>query len=274
MVKMIAVASVAAGGLLVQVAVAGGVPGTAPAPVIPQSTSTPIAKYLAAQGVKIAEEFGGPSGLRGVVADNGRERRVFYVTADGKTLIAGQLFDATGANLAAADARRVGIPGPGQTHVKALGEAELKALWQRVEALRAVSEGSSGQVVYVFFDPNCPYCHRLWDALSSAVKSGNLQVRWLPVAILKDDSKGLGAAIYAAPSPGVALAKMADRSLVAVAVSERVNRDIAMNLLALRDTGFTGVPLLMFRNGDRIEMISGVPDQAQIDAWRGGKGKR
>jgi len=99
-------------------------------------------------------------------------------------------------------------------------------------------------------------------------------VRWLPVAILKDDSKGLGAAIYAAPNPSAALAKMADRSLAAVAVSDKVNRDIAMNLLALRDTGFTGVPLLMFRNGGRIEMISGVPDEAQIDAWRAGKGKK
>lgn len=257
-------------GCLVMAIGAGGSVAAGPGASAASAAGSPVVKHLASQGVRITDEFAAASGLRAVVADNGKERRLFYVTADGNTLIAGQLFDSKGSNLTSLDMRKTGIQDQAPGQAKPLGEPELKALWKRVEGLRAVSEGAGGKTVYVFFDPNCPYCHRLWSALSSAVKDGKLQVRWLPVAILKDDSKGLGAAIYAAADPSSALSRMASRTLAPAAVTDKVNRDIALNLLALRDTGFTGVPLLMFKRGDRVEMISGVPAESQLNAWRSG----
>lgn len=74
-----------------------------------------------------------------------------------------------------------------------------------VEALRKegalVHQGHAGPLVYVFWDPNCIYCHKLWDEVQSAIGAGKLQVDWAPVAILKPSSAAKAAAILASPSP-------------------------------------------------------------------------
>jgi len=230
----------------------------------PDKGSTPVEQHLASQGVKIVQSFTSASGLRAIVADNGTEKRMFYITPDGKSLIVGMVFDAQGNNITSADMNKAGVSDVGGA--KVMGDAQLQALWDRVEKRRWVQEGKSGKVIYAFFDANCPYCHRLWSTLRAGVQAGKIQVRWLPVAILKDTSKGLGAAIYSAANPSDALARMVNRQLQPVSINERDNRDMALNLLLLRDTGYTGVPTLMFKRGTRIVSMMGAPDDKELAA--------
>lgn len=234
------------------------------ATVAAQDKATPVEQHLAAQGVKVVQSFSSVSGLRAIVADNGAEKRLFYITPDGKSLIVGMVFDAQGNNVTSGDMSKAGVSDVGGA--KVMGDAQLQALWDRVEKRRWVQEGKSGKVIYAIFDPNCPYCHRLWGSMRAAVQAGKVQVRWLPVAILKDTSKGLGAAIYSSANPSEALAKMVNRQLQPVAVSERDNRDMALNLLLLRDTGYTGVPALMFKRGNKIVSMMGAPDDRELAA--------
>lgn len=229
-----------------------------------QDKGTPVEQHLASQGVKVVQSFSSASGLRAIVADNGAEKRLFYITPDGKSLIVGMVFDAQGNNITSGDMSKAGVSDVGGA--KVMGDAQLQALWDRAEKRRWIQEGKSGKVVYAIFDPNCPYCHRLWGTLRAAVQAGKVQVRWLPVAILKDNSKGLGAAIYSASNPSEALAKMVNRQLQPVAVSDRDNRDLALNLLLLRDTGYTGVPALMFKRGNKIVSMMGAPDDRELAA--------
>lgn len=226
--------------------------------------ATPVEQHLASKGVKIVQSFPAASGLRAIVADNGTEKRLFYVTPDGKSLIAGMVFDAQGNNLTGADMAKAGVSDVGGAGV--MSEAQRVALWERVEKRRWVQDGKAGKVIYAFFDANCSYCHRFWAAMRAGVEAGKVQVRWLPVALLKESSKGLGAAIYSAPNPGAALSKMVNRQLEPVSVSERDKQDMAHNILLLRDTGYTGVPTLMFKRGDKVVVMMGAPEEKELAA--------
>lgn len=228
-------------------------------------TVTPAEQRLLSKGVKVTQSFPSVSGLRAIIADSGTEKRLFYITPDGQSLIVGMVFDQEGNNVTTADMKKAGVSDAGGS--KMLSDAQLQSLWDRAEKRRWVQEGKSGKVIYAIFDPNCPYCHRLWSTLQNSVQAGKIQVRWLPVALLKDTSKGMGAAIYTAAKPSEALAMMVNRQLQPLAVvNDRENRDMAHNLLLLRDTGYTGVPALLFKRGNKVVAMMGAPDDRELAA--------
>lgn len=68
-----------------------------------------------------------------------------------------------------------------------------------------ITEGQGRRVVYVFFDPNCPSCQLLYQNLRSFIGSHDLQLRWIPVAVVNVTSLGRAAAILEAPDPPAAL---------------------------------------------------------------------
>ena len=68
-----------------------------------------------------------------------------------------------------------------------------------------IAEGRGTRAVYVFFDPNCPSCQLLYKNLRSFIGSHNLQLRWIPVAVVNVTSLGKAAAILEAPDPIEAL---------------------------------------------------------------------
>lgn len=232
--------------------------------VLAAEKKSAVEQHLEGKGVKVVNSFSSISGLRAVIADNGTEKRLFYITPDGNSLIAGMVFDAKGNNITSEDMKKAGVNDVGGA--KVLGDTQLQALWKRVEQRRWIQEGKVGKLVYVFFDPNCPYCHRLWTTLKAGVDAGKIQVRWLPVAILKDTSKGLGAALYTAPNGTEAMAQMVNHQLQPIAVKEKENRDLAQNLLLLRDTGYTGVPAIMLKRGNRVVSMMGYPDDQELTA--------
>jgi len=228
-----------------------------------ENNITPAEQHLLSQGVKITQRFVSGSGMRAIVADSGTEKRLFYLTADGKHLVSGIVFDAQGNNVTNADMNKAGVPSVVGAE-KIMNAAQLRQLWDRAEQRSWIQDGKSGKLIYVFFDPNCPYCHRLWATLRAGVQAGKVQVRWLPVALLKDTSEPLGAAIYANPDEG--LGQMVNHQLQPVAVSNQVKRNMALNLLLLRDTGYTGVPVLMFKRGEKVAALMGSPDEKELAA--------
>jgi thiol:disulfide interchange protein DsbG len=55
------------------------------------------------------------------------------------------------------------------------------------------------------FDPNCGYCQLLYKNLQTFIAPYNLQLRWIPVAIVDATSLGKAAAIMQAKDPKAAL---------------------------------------------------------------------
>ena len=51
-----------------------------------------------------------------------------------------------------------------------------------------IKEGKGPHIIYIFFDPNCPFCHRLYVNTRAWIKQGKVQLRWIPVGILTTTS--------------------------------------------------------------------------------------
>jgi len=86
--------------------------------------------------------------------------------------------------------------GTGNETWKALGES----------AWIPDGRANAPRVVYVFIDPNCPYCSRFWSDARPWVESGKVQLRHVMVGILGSTSPAKAAAILSAKDPTAALA--------------------------------------------------------------------
>ncbi|WP_407549614.1 thiol:disulfide interchange protein DsbG [Xanthomonas euvesicatoria] len=257
MARLINVVGIA---LLMACAVAQGAQ-PAPAPTVAE-------RHLMSSGVKVTHRFDSVSGLRAIVADNGTDKRLFYVTPDGKSLIAGLVFDETGRNVTTEDMGRAGISANGNTTT--ITQLQAQKIWQRVQGLKGLKDGSAGADIYVFVDPTCQYCHRLMSMVRPYIVAGKLQVRWLPVAILSSRSPGLAEAMYKAPNVAQAIQSVSTNMLKPLPETEAMRLQLAQNLLAMRDTGQTGVPLMVYRVGQRVVIKTGVPTDAELSALAGG----
>ncbi|KAF1702926.1 thiol:disulfide interchange protein DsbG [Pseudoxanthomonas kaohsiungensis] len=244
---------------------------TAPAP--PDSTDQPegavaptaAERFLLEQGSTITTAFTSESGLKAIVAERGTEQRLFYVTADGGYLISGTVYDAKGGNVTNNDLARAAIPADSGRHVI---DAEMAAIWEQAGGLDYVAEGAAEdpeKIVYVIFDPQCPYCHQLWGMIRPVAAAGRIQVRWIPVAILSESSKNLAAAIYQAKDASRALTEMGGGTLTGVKVTEKTAAELERNLQLLQASGYTGVPTILYMDDGRPRGIMSVPGEEQFN---------
>lgn len=150
---------------------------------------------LEKRGLTIVGALPNPAGLNAYAAHMGTQPVALYVTPDGKHVIAGTLFDAAGKDLTA-DALE-------KTLAKPMGAA----VWGQLEKSHWIADGrgSAPRTVYVFTDPNCPYCNKLWADARPWVDAGKLQLRHVMVGILTPTSAGKAAALLGAKDPAAAL---------------------------------------------------------------------
>lgn len=132
-----------------------------------------------------------------------------------------------------------------------------------------ITEGKSPHVVYIFFDPNCPYCHRLYTDTRGAVKRNEVELRWIPVGVLTATSFGKAAAILDAKDPLKAFYQNEDHYArgdggggidEALGASDKTDKALSTNAGLLRLSGFDAVPSMLFRadNGQAV-VIQGAP---------------
>jgi thiol:disulfide interchange protein DsbG len=167
----------------------------------------------------------------------------------------------------------------GLTLVATPGHADDRAatLLGKMGQATSISEGNGPHLIYVFFDPNCPYCHKLYEELRPYVKTGGLEVRWVPVGILTRTSLGKAAAILEAKSPIQAFYKNEDdwnfgdtpnggiEPLPKPAESAvfKLNANAAL----LNEAGISGVPVTVFRGDDgKAYFFTGARDAGRLAA--------
>lgn len=232
-------------------------------------TPTEAERYLLGNGVKIPMAFQSASGLKAIVADNGSERKLMYVTPDGKHLILGMVYDTAGNNLTNDDMNRSAVR-PSEAAAPAMSATDKIALWDAAGKLDYIEEGRGDRIVYAVFDPTCPYCHTLYQETRKFAAAGNARIRWIPVAILSESSKGLAAALYGSRDRTAGMADLMAGSVTPIKVEKPAALALAKNLLFLRDTGHTGVPLVLYRGAEGVQMVAEVPSEAQYAQMFGG----
>ena len=145
------------------------------------------------------------------------------------------------------------------------------ALLDDIDQATWVAQGGGNRVLYIFFDPNCPYCHQLYEKLSPLVGPENLQLRWIPVGLLAESSLPKAAAILQAQDPLAAFEQseqdfgMSDEGpgggiSPAKRILDKTRLDLAANLSLLQGQNIGAVPVVVLRATDgQGFMFQGVP---------------
>ncbi|AOF86022.1 thioredoxin family protein [Hydrogenophaga sp. RAC07] len=150
---------------------------------------------LEKKGLSLVGKFPSPSGMTAYAAHAGTEPMALYLMPDGKHVIVGTLFDATGKNLTVTGLEKV------------LAQPMTEAVWGKLEKSHWIADGreDAPRTVYVFTDPNCPYCNKLWADARPWVDTGKVQLRHVMVGILTPTSAGKAAALLGDKNPAAAL---------------------------------------------------------------------
>jgi len=146
-------------------------------------------------------------------------------------------------------------------------------LMQRLDRAHWISAGakSPGRVVYVFTDPNCPYCNDLWKAMRTA-RAADVQIRYLLVAVISPDSKGKDAAILESADPATAFDRsernfekggIPPKAKWQPATTEAISANEAL-MLALHIYGTPG--LVYLGEPNEVRVFAGMPDAGQLRA--------
>ena len=219
-------------------------------------------------GLKVVADFDTPAGLKGWVMQQGTQYSIVYTTADGKFLMTGVMVDEDGKNLSAEYAQKY-IPKPDYT-----------AAYKELDSAVFFTEGAKDDknMIYVFFDPNCIFCHMFWKAVQPYEKAG-LQVRWIPVAFLKKDSAAKAVALMTAKDPAASMAinmskfNKDDESGgidAAVNPSEELLEKIRANGVLMDKFSSSGTPTIAWKDKDgKVNAVSGFPRLSALPAMTG-----
>lgn len=145
----------------------------------------------------------------------------------------------------------------------------------RIDQATWIAEGKSEHVVYIFFDPNCPYCHRVYVDTRDWIKNNSVQLRWIPVGVLTPTSHGKALTLLDAKDPVKLFHESEDKFSGAdggaldesLGGSEKAEKALKVNAEILRLTGFDAVPSLLFRaNNDQAILVRGAPPAENLKA--------
>jgi thiol:disulfide interchange protein DsbG len=155
----------------------------------------PALQALQKRGISVLDTFPSKTGLKAYAAMVDGRPVAFYVAPDGHVIAGAALGeDGKGADEEALDA----------VARRPLGEQG----WKQLDASHWIADGkpTAPRVVYMFTDPNCPYCAKFWNDARPWVDSGKVQLRHVIVGILTPTSRAKAAALLADKNPSEALA--------------------------------------------------------------------
>lgn len=222
-----------------------------------------IKEAVDAGAAKVVRSFPAASGLTGWVLSKGGQYSIVYSTPDKKTLLLGSLINEKGENLSS------------QYEEKYSPKPDFNALWPQLEKSAYVSEGTSNNpknVIYVFVDANCPFCHMAWKALQPYEKAG-LQVRWVLVATLGPTSMPKAIEVMTASNktaafrvmeenhgkPWTANDKLSESAQPASAAAIRANTEL------MSAFGVNGTPGIIWKNKEgKVSVKAGMPRLTEL----------
>jgi thiol:disulfide interchange protein DsbG len=231
-------------------------------PAAPVVATPPALDFPLQHGYHVIRSFQAVSGLTGWVLQSADgDYSVFYSTSDGQSLITGDLLTSEGDSLSD---RYV------DQYVPA---ADLSAIWARLEKARTIVGGtrsSPKSVIYVVMDPNCIFCHLLWIALQPYEAAG-LQVRWVPVGFLHQDSAAKAAALLqGGESAFTQLQQNFDEKaesggITGIPITAELKAALDANLALMRDAHVQGTPGVFYRDSaGTVRRQSGMPSLEQL----------
>ena len=212
-------------------------------------------KALEAEGVEVVGTFKAPGGLTGYAGLAGMQPLAIYLTGDGKHAIVGTMIDGKGNNLSEKPVADL------------VNKPMTDQVWKQLGQSTWVGDGknTAPRIVYVFTDPNCPYCNKFWNDARPWVKAGKVQLRHVMVAILGPTSPGKAAAILAAKDPEAALTQHEQgHATGGIKPLSRIPQETAAQLETnqklMQQLGSSATPTIFYKDaGGKVRKIQGAP---------------
>lgn len=211
---------------------------------------------LSRDQVTIVQAFPSLGNLQGFVVKpkNGQGApSLVYVDANGQYAVVGAVLTPEGVNQSEADTQ------------KYINAGSAKDALADSPGTTWIQDGNPNakHMAYVVADPNCIYCHKLYELTRPAVQSGDLSLRWIWVGFLRDSSPGIAKAILAAKDPAAAMAQNENQfnesqEAGGLPPLSNANSDIeakyAKNMAFLNKYQFPGTPVLIYQSTDGTPM--------------------
>lgn len=217
-------------------------------------------QQIEAKGVKIKGSFDAPDGLRGYAAEYQSRGMALYLTPDGKHVLVGSLFDEQGQDLSEAPLQKL-VYAP-----------MAKEVWAKMEKSNWIADGKADapRIVYLFSDPNCPYCNMFWQQARPWVEAGKVQLRHIMVGIIREDSPGKSAALLASSDPVKALqtheqAGKASKLKALQSIPANVQAKLDANQALLEELGLQATPAIFYLDEDQqLQSQQGAPQPEML----------
>ena len=213
------------------------------------------------------KELGETHGLRGLYLRNGQEFQVLYVTPDGRSTIAGVMWDATGKNLTREQVSKIDGAVPTMV-VEKEGSKTLEAA-AKADALLGVERSAFGTYgdpaaprLWMIFDPYCSYSVRAFDELKPYVAAGRIQLAIVPISILDYETNGQStpAAESLLSQDPARMAEAWDHQSFRASASPEAPALLQKNNQIAEEIGLKGTPTLVWRKADGTAgEIDGIP---------------
>lgn len=235
---------------------------------------------MAKEGAQL-RYMGREGGLDGWIAIQNGQEQYFYVTQDREHVVLGLLFDKTGKMLtmqqvaklqkeggpvldilkgepagAAASVTDV-LPKEGDI-VKQL-KSPSEQMFADIEASNWVALGSAtAPVVYMFLDPQCPYCHDFMKTLQKDIEGGRVQVRMIPVGF-RDETRAQAALLLAVPNAQERWFRHLDGDKEALPPTPGINEQgVERNMAVMQSWKLNVTPLSVYRAQDgKVKIVQG-----------------
>jgi len=214
------------------------------------------------------KELGETHGLRGLYLRNGQEFQVLYVAPDGRSTIAGVMWDATGKNLTREQVSK--IDGAVPTMVVEKEGAKTLEVAAKADALLGVEHSAFGIYgdpaaprLWMIFDPYCSYSVRAFDELRPYVAAGRIQLAIVPISILDYETSGQStpAAEPLLSRDPARMAEAWDHQSFRAPASPEAPALLQKNNRIAEEIGLKGTPTLVWRKADGTAgEIDGIPE--------------
>lgn len=141
----------------------------------------------------------------------------------------------------------------------------------RAALVKDVAPSPDAPVIYVFTDPQCPYCHRLWQQIRS-MKAPAVEFRYVLVGVIAPQSTGQAAAILQSKDPLATLTRhesILEHGGIAPAATIRpdVREALSINATLMDAIGLVATPAMVIqsRTGE-VSAIVGLPSETDLAA--------
>jgi thiol:disulfide interchange protein DsbG len=235
--------------------------------VAPTRSVPPALQPALQDGLHVISSFAAASGLTGwVMRRSDGKYAIFYTTPDGQTLVVGELLISGGQDLSESYVERY-VPPP-----------DLTALWAQFEKATVVITGTkaaSKSAIYVIMDPNCIFCHMLWIALKPYEAAG-LQVRWIPVGFLHEDSSAKAAAILKGGEAALQQCQQhfdvraESGGIAGIDITPDLRAKLESNLQLMHQARVHGTPGIFYRDASgHVVRREGMPSMSELPTITG-----